>query len=114
MKNLGNKYGFTSIEFFLSVVALFLLLIITYPILQNYIESSERNKIKENLTKIRDCADRYFKKHSADTVSLYKLIGPRREISELNVIADEEYPLAINRGKEISAFSKKYGILKVD
>lgn len=114
MQTKAKNLGFTIIEFFLSVVALFLLLIITYPILREYSERSQRNQIKANLNQIRDCADRYFAEHAQNSVSLYQFIGPRKEISELKVIADEVYQETIFRGKEISAFSEKYGDLTVE
>jgi Tfp pilus assembly protein PilE len=114
MQIMANKHGFTIIEFFLSVVALFLLLIITYPILQESSERSERSKIKENLNQIRDCSEQYFEEHTVNSVSLFNFVGPRKEISELKIIADEEYSETIYRGKEISAFSKKYGSISVE
>ena len=113
MQTKAKQHGLTSIEFFLSIIALFLLLIITYPILLEYSEQSHRSKIKENLNQIRNYSDQYFKEHEANSVSLFEFIGTRKEISELEIIADEEYPEIIYRGKEIIAYSEKYGPVKV-
>ena len=109
----SKQYGLTSIELFLSIIALFLLLITTYPILLEKSEQSQRNRIKENLNQIRNYSDQYFKEHQTNSVSLYQLIGPRKEISELEVITDEEYPKIIYRDKEIVANSEKYGVVTV-
>ena len=109
----AKKYGFTLIEFFLSIVALFLLLIITYPILQELSERSQTSQIKENLNQIRNYSDQYFEEHLVNSVSLYEFIGPRKVIPVLEIIADEEYPETIFRDKEISAYSKKYGTITV-
>ena len=108
-----NKYGFNLIEFFLSGLALFLLLIISYPIFQDLTKETQTNQIKENLHLIRNFAYQYFQENASDSVSLYELIGPRKMISELKIIADEEYPEIILRGEKISAFSKKYGTITV-
>ena len=108
-----DKHGFTLIEFFLSIVALFLLLIITYPILQELTERTQTSQIKENLTQIRNYSDQYFEEHSTNSVSLHEFIGPRKVIPELEIIADEEYPETIFRNKEISVYSKKYGTITV-
>lgn len=109
----AKKHGFTLIEFFLSIVALFLLLIISYPILQEYSERSQRNRIKENLIQLRYYSDRYFENNKAQSVSLYEFIGPRKQLPEFEIIADEEYPEIIFRDTEISAYSEKYGFIKV-
>ena len=108
-----DKHGFTLIEFFLSIVALFLLLIITYPILQELTERTQTSQIKENLTQIRNYSDQYFEEHATNSVSLYEFIGPRKVIPELQIIADEEYPETIFRDEEISVYSKKYGTISV-
>ena len=113
MQTKAKQHGLTSIEFFLSIIALFLLLIITYPILLEYSEQSHRSKIKENLNQIRNYSDQYFKEHEANSVSLFEFIGPRKEISELEIIADEQYPEIIYRGKEIIAYSEKFGPVTV-
>ena len=113
MKTKLNKLGFTLIEFFLSIVGLFLLLIITYPILQELTERNQRIQIKKNLNQIRYYSDQYFEEHSINSVSLYEFIGPRKVIPELEIIADEEYPETIFRNKEISVYSKKYGTITV-
>ena len=113
MKTKQKKNGFTLIEFFLSIVALFLLLIITYPILQELTERTQTSQIKENLTQIRNYSDQYFEEHSTNSVSLHEFIGPRKVIPELETIADEEYPETIFRDEEISAVSKKYGTISV-
>ena len=52
MKVNCRENGIALLEFFLSTIAFFLLLIITYPILQDVIEQSHKAKIRENLTKI--------------------------------------------------------------
>ena len=109
----NKKYGLTSIEFFLSLIALFLLLIITYPILHEISELRHTNRIKENLYLIRNYSNQYFEEYTADSVSLYQFVGPRKKISNLKVIADEEYPKIIFKNKEISAYSKKYGTISV-
>ena len=108
-----DKHGFTLIEFFLSIVALFLLLIITYPILQELTKRTQISHIKENLSQIRNYSDQYFEEHATNSVSLYEFIGPRKVIAELEIIADEEYPETIFRDEEISAYSKKYGTISV-
>ena len=108
-----DKHGFTLIEFFLSIVALFLLLIITYPILQELIERKQTKQIKENLKQIQKYADLYFEENTTNFVSLYEFVGPRKPILELEIIAEEEYPEKILRGEEISANSQKYGIITV-
>ena len=108
-----DKRGFTLIEFFLSVFALFLLLIITYPILLELTERTQTRMIKENLSQIRNYSDQYFEDHAKNSVSLYEFIGPRKVIPELEIIADEEYPEIIFRDKKISAYSKKYGRISV-
>ena len=108
-----EKHGFTSIEFFLSIVAVFLLLITVYPILEEIIERSQISQIKDNLNQIRSYSDRYFKEHVVNSVSLYEFIGPRKVIPKLEMIADEKYPETIYREKEISAYSKKYGTISV-
>ena len=108
-----DKHGFTLIEFFLSIVALFLLLIITYPILQELTERTHTSQIKENLTQIRNYSDQYFEEHATNSVSLYEFIGPRKVIPELQIIADEKYPETIFRDEEISVYSKKYGTISV-
>ena len=108
-----DKHGFTLIECFLSIVALFLLLIITYPILLELTERSQTSQIKENLYQIRNYSDQYFEGHATNSVSLYEFIGPRKVIPDLKIIADEEYPEIIFRDEEISAYSKKYGTITV-
>lgn len=108
-----NKNGFTLIEFFLSIVALFLLSIITYPILLELTERTQIRQIKENLNKIRNYSDSHFKEHGTNSASLYEFIGPRKVIPELEIIVDEEYPETIFRDKEISAYSKIYGTISV-
>ena len=113
MKIKLDKFGFTLIEFFLSIVTLFLLLIITYPILLELSERSETSQIKENLTQIRNYSEQYFEGHATNSVSLYEFIGPRKVIPELEIIADEKYPETIFRDEEISAVSKKYGTISV-
>ena len=113
MKIKLDKQGFTLIEFFLSIVALFLLLIISYPILLELIGRTQTSQIKENLNQIRNYSDQYFEEHATNSVSLYEFIGPRKGIPKLEIIADEEYPETIYRHKEISAFSKKYGTISV-
>ena len=110
--NIG-KCGFTLIEFCLSILALFLLLIITYPILLELTERTQISQIKENLSQIQDYADEYFEGHEVNSVSLYMFIGPRKVISDFQIIADEKYPETIFRDKKISAFSKKYGTISV-
>mgnify|MGYP000433112434 CR=1 FL=1 len=107
-----NERGFTSIEFFLSIIALFLLLITTVPILQELIEQSHIIQIKDNLNLIRDHSDQYFEEHATNSVSLYEFIGPRKVIPELEIIADEQYTETIFRDEKISAYSKKYGKIK--
>ena len=101
-----DKHGFTLIEFFLSIVALFLLLIITYPILQELTERTQTSQIKENLTQIRNYSDQYFEEHATNSVSLYEFIGPRKVIPELEIIADEDTP------KQFFAMKKFLSILK--
>ena len=113
MKIKQRKYGFTAVEFFLSTIALFLLLIITFPILQELTERKQIGQIKENLNKIQDYAEQYFEEQNADSVSIYEFIGPRKVIPELEIIADEEYPETIFRDKQISVYSKRYGMLSV-
>ena len=108
-----DRHGFTLIEFLLSMVAMFLLLIITYPILQELTNRTQISQIKENLNLIRNYSDQYFEKHTTNSVSLYKFIGPRKAIAALEIIADEEYPETIFRDEEISAVSKKYGTITV-
>ena len=108
-----DRQGFTIIEFFLSIVALFLLLIITFPILQELTKRTCIIQIKENLNQIRNYSDQYFEEHATNYVSLYEFIGPRKVIPELEIIADEEYPETIFRDKEISAYSKKFGTISV-
>ena len=105
--------GFTSIEFFLSMVALFLLAIITFPILQEYSERRQKNEISGNLNQILYYSSQYFDKHDVNSVSLYQFIGPRKVIPELTIIADEVYPETIYRGEIISAYSEKYGQINV-
>ena len=106
-----DQHCFTLIEFFLSVVALFLLLIITYPIVQELTERTQTSQIKENLMQIRNYSNQYFEEHATNSVSLYEFIGPRKVIPELEIIADEEYPETIFRDQEISAYSKIYGTI---
>ena len=113
MASKGQKLGFTLIEFFLSIVALFLLLIISYPILQEYSERSQRSKIIDNLNQIRYYSNQYFNENEANSASLYQFIGPRKKISELKIIADEVYQEQIYRDKEISAYSEKFGYITV-
>ena len=113
MKTKLGELGFILIEFFLSIFVLCLLLMITYPILQELIERSQTGQIKENLNQIRNYSDQYFEEHTTNSVSLYEFIGPRKVIPELEIIADEEYPETIFRNKEISAYSKKYGTITV-
>ena len=76
---------------------MFLLLIITYPILQELTERTQTSEIKENLTQIRYYSDQYFEENATNSVSLYEFIGPRKEIPELEIIADEVYPETIFR-----------------
>lgn len=108
-----NECGFTLIEFFLSIVALFLLLLISYPIVQELIEQKHTSQIKNNLIQIRNFADIYFEEHSTNSVSLYEFIGPRKVIPKFEAVADEVYPKIILRDNEISAYSKKYGTISV-
>ena len=108
-----DKNGFTLIEFLLSIIAFFLLLITTYPILQELTERTKKIQIKDNLNQIQDYSNQYFEEHFTNSVSLYELIGPRKVIPELGIIADEEYPETIFRDEEISAYSKKYGKITV-
>lgn len=105
--------GFAFIEFFLSILALFLLLITTYPIFQDLMERSQRIQIQENLYQIRNYSEKYFQDNVANSVSLYEFTGPRKAISELKIIADEDYPKIIFRNKGVSAYSEKYGIISV-
>lgn len=90
-----------------------MLLLITYPILQENSERIQRNQITENLNQILDCTDKYFENNPKNSVSLYALIGPQKEIRELKIIADEKYPETIFRGKDISAYSQKLGVITV-
>ena len=108
-----GKQGLNLIEFFLSIVALLLLFMITYPILQQLIERSETAQIKENLNQILSYSDQYFEEHATNSVSLFEFIGPRKVIPVLEIVADEEYPVKIFRNKEMSAQSKKYGVISV-
>ena len=108
-----KRRGFVFIEFFLSILALFFLMIITYPIIQDLIERSQKIQIQENLYQILDYSEKYFQENVANSVSLYEFIGPRKAISDLEIIADEEYPKTIFRNKGISAYSEKYGIISV-
>lgn len=103
-----NK-GYTAIEFLLSAIALFLLILITVPIFAKYREWRCVDLIKQNLIEISYYADRYFEDNSSNLVSIYEFIGPRKSIPELEIIADEEYPEIIFRDKVIFAHSKKYG-----
>ena len=81
--------------------------------MQDLTERSQTSQIKDNLNQIRNYSDQYFEKHDINSVSLYEFIGPRKVIPKLEIIADEEYPETIFRKKEISAYSKKYGTIKV-
>ena len=108
-----DKYTFNLVELILSMVGLFLLLIITYPILQKLIKQTQKSQIEKNLNQIRYYSDQYFEEHGTNSVSIYEFIGPRKIISELKIIADEKYPEIILRGKEISAYSEKYGEIVV-
>jgi competence protein ComGC len=109
MQTQAKTYGFTLIEFFLSIFALFLLLIITFPILQEYNERSQKKRIVANLNQILSSANQYFEEYDVYSVSLYEFIGPRKVISELEIIEDEVYPEIIYRDEGISAHSEKYG-----
>ena len=111
MQTILYKPGFILIEFFLSIVVLFLFFIASYPILQKLIELNDVSQIKENLTLIGNCADQYFESEDTNSVSIYEFIGPRKEISVLEFIADEKYPETIFRNHKVSAQSKKYGTI---
>ena len=108
-----NNKGFSVIELFLSLIALFLLFIVTYPILLQLIAQSEIIKIKDNLSQIRSCANQYFERNPTSSVSLYEFIGPRKAIGELKIVADEEYQEIILRNEEISAYSTKHGTITI-
>lgn len=114
MNLIHKKSGFTLIEFFLSIVALFLLFLIAFPIFQELKGRSQISQIKKNLNQIRIYSDEYFEEHSSNSVSLYHFIGPRKMFPKFETIDDEEYPEKIFRNKEISAFSKKYGVITVE
>ena len=113
MKVNCRENGIALLEFFLSTIAIFLLLIITYPILQDVIEQSHKAKIRENLGNITRCAEKYFLENTSNSVSLYEFIGPRKEIQAFDIIHDEVYPKIIYRSKEVSAYSEKYGMVKL-
>ena len=113
MKIRKTKCGFTLIEFLLSIVTLFLLLIITYPILQEYNKRSQISSIKQNLNEIRQHSNRYFNEHTVNSVSLFQFVGPRKAIPELKIIADEVYPKTIYREEDITAYSEKFGFVTI-
>ena len=113
MQSQAKKYGFTLIEFFLLGFALFLLLIITFPLLQEFSDRSQKKRIVRNLDQILYYSDQYFIEHDVNSVSLYEFIGPRKVISELKIIEDEVYPEIIYRNEGISAHSEKHGTISV-
>lgn len=113
MPNGTKSHGLTLIEFFLSIISLFLFLIISYPILVELKERNQKDRIKDNLILIRNHSKNYFNQHAVESVSIYSLVGPRKPIAELNIILDEEYPQSIIRSEEISAKSKKFGKISI-
>ena len=58
--NINRNREFTLIEFFLSSIALFLLVIILLPLFQKFELSNQKAQILSNLSTIRFHADLYF------------------------------------------------------
>ena len=104
-----KKSKLTFVEFLFSTIAIFLLVIITVPIFQEYSERRDVIKIRNNINQIKYHADRFFLESDEDKVNLYQLIGPRKGITEIKIIADEVYPQLIFRDRSIYAYSAKYG-----
>lgn len=102
-------HGFTLLEFFLSMIAIFLLLIITYPIFKECRKITQIDRIEENLKQLKKYSDEYFEVHPQNFISIFELVGPQKAIRALDIIADEEYPEIIFRNKVISAESVQLG-----
>lgn len=115
MKTHTNRTrGFTLIEFFLSSVALFLLAIIILPLIQELEASNQKTKILRNLAKIQVHADLYFEESGASSVSLYQLVGPKKEIPKLESIVGESYPKVIYRDVNLSVKTEKFGLIHLE
>lgn len=106
--------GFTLIEFLLSSVALFLLAIIIFPLLQKLELSNQKAQILSNLTTIRLHADLYFEDTGTTSVSLYQLVGPKNPIPKLEPVAGETYPEIIYRNEALVVQTEKLGLIHLE
>ena len=112
--NANRTKEFTLIEFFLSSVALFLLVIILLPLFEKFELSNQKAQIRSNLAEIRFHADLYFEETDAVSVSLYQLTGPKKVIPNLKSVAGESYPEVIYRNEALSVQTEKFGRIYLD
>jgi competence protein ComGC len=111
MKVRSHTAAYTFIEVMIAVFAFFIILAVSVPTLAQIKDARLKNQIIKNVRLLEYYADFYFDKHSATSVSLYELIGPKKPIPELKVYGNETYPEIIYKGELIRVETEKFGVL---
>ncbi len=103
--------AYTFVEAIILIVAFFIVLAVSVPIVSHLKDARIEIRIKKNIKLLKHYSDSYFEENEVLQVSLYELVGPKNPIPRLVYYDGERYPEIIFQGEGISVETKRFGVL---
>ncbi|MES2696119.1 MAG: prepilin-type N-terminal cleavage/methylation domain-containing protein [Verrucomicrobiota bacterium] len=98
----SSKKGFTLVEIMIVVVIIGLLAAMAIPAFQKVRTSSQDKAVINNARQLSAASDQYFLENGVTTVAYTQLVGSDKYVKNIQLVANETYPVNYTQGITIS------------